>query len=276
MFQKFNSIIMNILDQIVSHKINEVAERESLFPTKLLQKSIYFESTPVSLKKYLLRKDKSGIIAEIKRKSPSKGILNTHFSVEGTSIGYMQAGASALSILTDEHFFGGSNNDLITARKFNFCPILRKDFIIDEYQVIEAKAIGADAILLIAAILNPEKIKSLADLAHSLGLEVLLEVHNESEIFENENAPVDLIGVNNRDLKTFRIGIETSERLSKLLPDNVVKISESGIDCPEVIHHLRQFGYNGFLIGQTFMQQTRPERACKEFIDALQKTQVAV
>ena len=153
---------MNILDQILAHKRKEVDERKGLYPVKLLEQSIYFATPAVSLKKYLLREDKSGIIAEIKRKSPSKGIINPHISVERTSIGYMQAGASALSVLTDKEFFGGSNEDLTLARKFNFCPILRKDFVIDEYQVIEAKSIGADAILLIAAALEPGRIKELS------------------------------------------------------------------------------------------------------------------
>ena len=137
---------MNILDKIIEQKHKEVAERKSLYPVKLLEQSIFFSSPTVSLKKYVQRKDKSGIIAEIKRKSPSKGIINASVSIERTSIGYMQAGASALSILTDKEFFGGSSDDLTVARKFNFCPILRKDFVVDEYQIVEAKSIGADAI----------------------------------------------------------------------------------------------------------------------------------
>src|SRR3954468_733795 len=141
---------MNILDQIISHKRKEVDERKSLYPLKLLEKSIYYNSPVVSLKKYLLREDKVGIIAEIKRKSPSRGMINQHVSIERTSIGYMQAGASALSVLTDKEYFGGTNEDLNTARKFNYCPILRKDFFIDEYQIYEAKSIGADVVLLIA------------------------------------------------------------------------------------------------------------------------------
>src|SRR5262249_23227520 len=155
--------------KIVEQKRKEVAERKSLYPVKLLEQSIFFASPAVSLKKYVQRKDLSGIIAEIKRKSPSKGPLNPHISVERTSIGYMQAGASALSVLTDKEFFGGSNEDLMVARKFNYCPILRKDFTIDEYQIIEAKSIGADAILLIAAIMEPQRVLALASFAHTLG-----------------------------------------------------------------------------------------------------------
>src|SRR5688500_15119050 len=152
---------MNILDQIIAHKRKEVSDRKSLYPVKLLEQSIFFSSPTVSLKKYVQRKDKTGIIAEFKRKSPSKGIINAHASVERTTIGYMQAGASALSVLTDKQFFGGSNEDLVVVRKFNFCPIIRKDFTIDEYQIVEAKSIGADAILLIAAVLDPERSKAL-------------------------------------------------------------------------------------------------------------------
>jgi indole-3-glycerol phosphate synthase len=257
---------MNILDQIVAHKYKEVEERKSLFPVKLLEQSIFFSSLPVSLKKYVLREDKSGIIAEIKRKSPSKGTINPYVSVERTAIGYMQAGASALSVLTDKNFFGGSNEDLTIARKFNYCPILRKDFVVDEYQIIEAKSIGADAILLIAAVLDAKTIRVFTDTARSLGLEVLLEVHDEAEVKANLNVEVDLIGVNNRNLKTFEVSLETSKSLAELIPDKVVKVSESGIDSPSAIIELKRYGYKGFLIGEQFMKHSRPEQACKEFI----------
>ena len=264
---------MNILDQIIEYKRKEVAERKSLYPVKLLEQSIYFPSPIVSLRKYLLRDDKSGIIAEIKRKSPSKGMINPYVSIERTSIGYMQAGASALSILTDKQFFGGSNDDLTTARKFNFCPILRKEFVIDEYQIVEAKSIGADAILLIASVLSSEEVIKFTAVAHGLGLEVLLEVHNEDELRNNLNAGVDLVGVNNRDLKTFELNIETSKRLAPMIPNDVIKISESGIESPEAIIELKQYGFKGFLIGQTFMQHSRPDKAAMEFIKELKKAE---
>jgi indole-3-glycerol phosphate synthase len=260
---------MNILDEIIAHKKTEVATRKSLYPVKLLEQSIYFATQPVSLKKYIQREDKSGIIAEIKRKSPSKGVINPYVSVERTSIGYMQAGASALSVLTDKNFFGGSNDDLTTARKFNFCPILRKDFTIDEYQIVEAKSIGADAILLIAAALEVSRLKELATFAHSFGLEVLLEVHNEDELKANMDADADLIGVNNRNLKTFELSVEVSKRLAPLMPAHAVKVSESGIESVDTILELRKFGFEGFLMGQNFMQHSRPEAACKEFIEQL-------
>jgi indole-3-glycerol phosphate synthase len=260
---------MNILDEIIDHKRKEVDERKSLYPTKLLEKSIYFSSPTVSLRKYVQRPDLSGVIAEIKRKSPSKGILNRNVSIERTSIGYMQAGASALSILTDNKFFGGSNEDLTVARKFNFCPILRKDFTIDEYQVIEAKSIGADAILLIAAALETKTAEKLATFAHSLGLEVLLEVHDEDELKRSESVAADLVGVNNRSLKTFEENIDVSKRLASLIPKDKVKVSESGLRNPNVIADLKKSGYEGFLIGETFMRHGRPEEAAMEFIKQL-------
>jgi indole-3-glycerol phosphate synthase len=262
---------MNILDEIIAHKQKEVEERKSLYPTKLLEKSIYFPSPAVSLRKYIQRPDKSGVIAEIKRKSPSKGILNKSVSIERTSIGYMQAGASALSILTDSKFFGGSNDDLTVARKFNFCPILRKDFTIDEYQVIEAKSIGADAILLIAAALDVKVAERLAAFAHSLGLEVLLEVHDEDELTRTSTVDADLIGVNNRSLKTFEVSVDVSKRLAPLIPAGKVMVSESGLADPAVIGDLKKYGFEGFLIGETFMRHGRPEEMAMEFIRQIQR-----
>jgi len=263
---------MNILEQIAAHKQTEVADRKSIVPVKLLERSIYFETQPVSLKKYLSRPDLSGIIAEFKRKSPSLGMINPHASVEKTTFGYMQAGASALSVLTDQNFFGGKNEDLTTARKYNFCPILRKDFVIDEYQIVEAKSIGADVILLIAGILETTKLNQLAAFARSLGLEILLEVHDREELERTLSDQVDVIGVNNRNLKDFSVSIETSKELASLIPDSFIKVSESGIGKPETIRDLRQFGYRGFLMGEAFMKTSRPEKACADFIHALQQT----
>jgi indole-3-glycerol phosphate synthase len=262
---------MNILDEIIQDKYKEVEERKSLYPIKLLEQSIYFQSPVVSLKKYIQRDDKSGIIAEIKRKSPSKGIINAHVSIERTSIGYMQAGASALSVLTDSKHFGGSKEDLMVARKFNFCPILRKDFVVDEYQIIEAKSMGADAILLIAAALEPSKLQTLAKFGKTLQLEILLEVHNSKELQDNLTADVDLIGVNNRDLKTFVTDIEISKQLADKIPNQFVKVSESGIENPMTIIELKKFGFEGFLMGQNFMQHRRPANACRDFITELKR-----
>ena len=263
---------MSILDKIIAHKYKEVAERKSLYPIKLLEKSIYFDTPCVSMREYITRPDKSGIIAEIKRKSPSKGNINAYVSVEQVSIGYMQAGASALSILTDTTFFGGSNEDLSLARQMNYCPILRKDFIVDEYQVVEARSIGADAILLIASSLYPAEIKQLAAFAHSLGLQVLMEVHDQAELDRSLNTHLDLIGVNNRNLKDFRVDIQTSLDLVAHIPDDFVKISESGLSDPQQVIRLRAAGFQGFLMGQHFMESSRPEKACAEFIQQLNKS----
>lgn len=261
----------NILDEILATKVKEVAERKKLYPISLLEQSNYFASPSVSLKNSVSQPDTSGIIAEIKRQSPSKGVINAHVSVERTSIGYVQAGASALSVLTDKVFFGGSNDDLTVARKFNRCPILRKDFIVDEYQIIEAKSIGADAILLIAAALHPNQIKAFVAQAHQLQLEVLLEVHDRGELQENLESGADLIGVNNRNLKTFELNIQISKDLAPTIPKEIVSVSESGIESPETIIELRSYGFKGFLMGQNFMQHSRPEAAAREFIQQLTK-----
>jgi indole-3-glycerol phosphate synthase len=261
---------MNILEKIIAHKNNEVAGRRELYPAKLLEKSIYFHTPAVSLCKYLRREDKSGIIAEFKRRSPSKGDINPYAAVERVSIGYMQAGASALSILTDGEFFGGKNEDLTQARKFNFCPILRKDFIIDEYQIIEARAIGADAVLLIAECLEKAQLAQLARTAKSLGLEVLMEIHSQPQL-DKFCPEVDAIGVNNRNLEDFSVSLAASLELAAALPAEVVKVSESGLDDPNAIVELRRAGYQGFLIGEHFMRQADPGKACQEFIRRIEQ-----
>jgi len=262
---------MNILDKIIAHKRKEVLETKRIISQADLEKTELFNRETVSLKEHIRRKDKSGIIAEFKRRSPSKGVINAEAGVAETTRAYADAGASGLSVLTDNEFFGGSIQDLIEARRNNVCPILRKDFTIDPYQITEARAIGADAILLIAAVLTPEESKSLAGYAHSLGLEVLLEVHNEEELLANLEAEADLIGVNNRDLKTFAVSIEVSKRLSSLIPPQMVKVSESGISDPHAIVELRKFGYEGFLIGENFMKQTHPGTAAMEFMNEVRK-----
>lgn len=258
---------MDILDTIIAHKRKEVAERKELYPRRLLEKSIFFATRPVSLKHYLTRPDRAGIIAEIKRRSPSRGVLHPNVSVERLSLGYMRAGASALSVLTDGEFFGGSNADLTAARKLNFCPILRKDFTVDEYQILEAKSIGADAILLIARVLEPEQIRRFAELAHSLGLEVLLEVHSADELARSMCEGIDLVGVNNRNLQDFTVSTELSLELAPRIPAGVIKVSESGIDTAEAIATLAAAGYQGFLIGEAFMRRSRPEEACRRLFE---------
>lgn len=260
---------MNILEKIVDKKKEEVAQRKELYPVKLLEKSLYYPGKTVSLKKYLKREGSSQIIAEFKKKSPSKGFINPYAQIEKISVGYMQAGAAALSILTDTEFFGGSNQDLLTARKFNFCPILRKDFIIDPYQIIESKSIGADVILLIAAILSEQEIKELSAFAKSLELEVLLEVHDADEVKKSDLTHVDMVGINNRNLKTFEVSIENSMRLLSLLPKDKIKIAESGIDNIDTIKQLREAGFEGFLMGEYFMKQPKPEWSAKQLIASL-------
>ena len=261
---------MNALEKIVLEKRKQVQQDELSAPVEMLGRSIYFNRGCISLKASLLRADKSGIIAEIKKHSPALGEINPNVNVKKLSVGYVQAGVSALSVLTDKKFFGGSNADLISAREHNLCPILRKEFVIDEYQVIEAKSIGADAILLIASILSKEQIVQFTDKAHQLGMEVLLELHAEQEL-EKVYDGVDVIGVNNRNLETMQIDITTSQSLAKLIPERFIKISESGIEDPKIVIELMNLGYHGFLIGSNFMKHPEPEKACAEFMQLLNK-----
>jgi indole-3-glycerol phosphate synthase len=261
-----------ILEKIIAHKKQEIAGRRELVPVKKLEQTAHFEAPCVSLVQYLRREDKVGIIAEIKRKSPSKGDINPYISVEKLSIGYMQAGASALSVLTDAEFFGGSNDDLITARKFNYCPILRKDFTVDEYQIVEARSIGADAVLLIAAALEAAQIKAFAALANSLKMETVLEVHDQREIPDDlEN--ISIVGVNNRDLRDFSVDTNRSFEIAAKLPAELTKISESGLSDAAKIRELKQAGFSGFLIGEAFMRTSQPQAACAELVNQLRENQ---
>lgn len=262
---------MSILDTIAQHKRREVNDRKQTTPVRELENRTLFQRPVASLKNQLLHPDASGIIAEFKRKSPSKGVINSTAKVGDTTRHYVQAGASALSVLTDENFFGGSDVDFLTTRMANNCPMLRKDFVLDEYQIIEAKSLGADVVLLIAALLEPATIKQYVLLAHSLELEVLLEVHNETELMQNLNANANLIGVNNRNLRTFEMSIDISKRLFPLIPNEVVKVSESGIDSVEAISELFKIGFQGFLMGQKFMEQPDPGLACSDFIQKLKR-----
>lgn len=260
---------MNILDEIIAFKFTEVARNKELRPVKLLEQSPYFSRRTISLRDAVL--GKTGIIAEIKRKSPSKGVINPNVDVAAIANGYDNAGVSGISVLTDLNYFGGNNEDLMVAREQVSCPILRKDFIVDEYQIQEAKAIGADVILLIAASLTNKQLKSFCSLAHSLKLNVLLEVHNEQELEKSLDAGADLIGVNNRDLQTFQVSIDVSRRLIDRIPKTVPAVSESGIENPSTIKELKKLGYSGFLIGQSFMQTHDPGAACHNFIKSLEQ-----
>ena len=261
---------MSILEKIIATKHKEVSYNKSVKPIKLLEQSIYFHTPKVSMKEYLMRSDKVGIIAEIKRKSPSTGEFKSSVNIEELSIGYMQSGATALSILTDNTYFGGKGSDLTEARKYNYCPILRKDFIIDEYQIIEAKSMGADCILLIAANLTPQRCRELSEFAKKTGLEVLMEVHKQSEIETHTNQFLDIVGVNNRNLHDFTTDIKTSMELSEFIPDDFVKISESGITEAEQIIQLKEYGFRGFLIGGHFMKKAEPVNACRKLIADVQ------
>lgn len=260
---------MNILQKILAHKRTEVADRKALYPVKLLEQSIYFNSQPISLRKYLQREDLLGIIAEFKRQSPSKGAINAYAKPEEVTLSYMQAGASALSVLTDAAFFGGATKDLTAARKMNYCPILRKDFVVDEYQVLEAKSVGADAILLIANALEKAELETLAALATSLGMEVLFEVHRKEEL-EKLNQHIGIVGVNNRNLEDFTVDIQRSIDMLPHMPAEVVKVSESGISNAQAIHTLKTAGFSGFLIGEAFMKHANPGQACRRLVKAVQ------
>ncbi len=257
------------LDKIIASKRAEIAGMEQSFREKDFTSEKFFKRKCISLKDRLILPDSSGIIAEFKRKSPSKGAINLTAKVADVTRGYSAAGAAGLSVLTDHPFFGGSLPDLVAARLANpETPILRKDFVIDPLQVAEAKAFGADVILLIAACLNREMIHSLAQYAHALGMETLLEIHDETEL-DKISRHIDLVGVNNRNLKTFEVSTEASLRLGPLIPGKFVKISESGITSPETIVQLREAGFSGFLMGETFMKTADPAKACREFITNL-------
>ncbi|MEO6524819.1 MAG: indole-3-glycerol phosphate synthase TrpC [Mucilaginibacter sp.] len=260
---------MNILDQIVINKKKEVIAAKAKTSTAELEQSAAFNSGTYSFRDFLLAPARTGIIAEFKRRSPSKGIINDKVSVEDVTTAYAAAGASALSVLTDTDFFMGQQIDLLKARAVNQIPILRKDFMIDEYQIIEAKAWGADIILLIAAILTPAEIKSMSALAKSLGLNVLLEVHNLEELQRSIDPNLTAIGVNNRNLADFTVSVETSFQLFEHIPTEFLKISESAISNTDTIKQLKAAGYNGFLIGENFMKEQDPGAAIREFVKGL-------
>ena len=258
---------MNILETIVEHKKSEVRSRKSELSVAELQKRKLFSRPVLSLKEFLLDGSRTGIIAEFKRRSPSKGVINDKADVVQVTKGYSENGASCLSVLTDEKFFGGTDQDLVKAR-VNEIPILRKDFIIDEYQVIEAKSIGADVILLIAACLSPAEVKRLAAFAKNLGLEVLLELHAQEEL-EHMCDATGIIGINNRNLKTFDVDIERSLRMAEQIPLSKLKIAESGISNVDDILLFKRHGFHGFLIGEKFMKAPDPTIAFAEFVNQL-------
>ena len=259
---------MNILDQIIADKFKEVALKKQLISASDYERYSLFERETVSLAE-ALKNSTTGIIAEHKRRSPSKAIINQSLNVQDVARGYENAGVCGMSVLTDAKYFGGSLDDLILARASVKMPLLRKEFIIDEYQIIEAKAHGADVILLIAAVLDREQIKSFSELAKSLELDILLEVHNLEELEKSILQNIDMIGVNNRNLKTFEVSTDISKQLSEKIPNEFVKVSESGISSVEEIKDLKNYGYQGFLIGENFMKTDNPGLSAREFIKNL-------
>ena len=259
---------MNILDKIIADKRIEVQQKKEILNESVLTNMDAFAEECISLKTSLLEETSSGIIAEFKRKSPSKGWINENAEVADIVTDYMIYGATGISVLTDENYFGGLLDDLQMSRRIFKGPILRKDFIIDEYQVVESKSFGADVILLIAACLTRQQTKTLASKAHDLGLEVLLEIHDEAEL-DHISESVDIVGINNRNLKTLEVEIETSIRLAEQIPADKLKISESGIGSVEDILLLKQHGFKGFLIGENFMKEADPGLAFEEFVNAL-------
>ena len=262
---------MNILDTIIEYKKSEVKKNKSILSESELERRDFFSRKILSLKEFISDEQRTGIIAEFKRKSPSKGIINDKADVVKVTTAYADNGASALSILTDEKFFGGRDEDILNARK-SPVPILRKEFIIDPYQIVEARSIGADAILLIAACLSPGEVSKLAGFAKDLQLEVLLEIHDEGELGHICD-DIDILGINNRDLKTFAVDINRSISLIDKIPPGKIVIAESGIHDVETICHMKSFGFSGFLIGENFMKQPDPAVAFALFVNQLKQRQ---
>ena len=259
----------NILEKIIEDKKKEIALKKKLIPLKAWHQLPFYKRETISLKDSLCEQDATGIIAEFKRKSPSKGIINADADIEEIIAGYDEY-ASGISILTDEMHFGGTNDDMLIAASIASVPLLRKDFIIDAYQLHEAKAIGTDVILLIAACLSKNEVADLAKEAKALKLEVLLELHDEDEI-EHICDDIDMVGINNRNLKTFKVDIERSLRMSEKIPAGKIKIAESGISSVENILLFKKYGFKGFLIGENFMKEHDPAAAFASFITALKK-----
>jgi indole-3-glycerol phosphate synthase len=254
----------NILNQIVARTRATVGLRKGLVPAAVLERYPFFNREPLSITRALKEQKGNGIIAEFKRQSPSKGVINATADPVEVAAAYARYGASAISVLTDEPFFGGSMDDLMRVREAVEIPVLRKDFIVDEYQLLEAKAIGADLILLIAACLRPEEVRQLALSARSLGLEVLLELHDEEEL-DHICDEVNLVGINNRSLKTFDVDLQRSIDMAAGIPDRFLKVAESGIHNIEQVKLFRDSGFSAFLMGEYFMKDAQPGEAFRKF-----------
>ncbi|PXY02390.1 indole-3-glycerol phosphate synthase TrpC [Marinifilum breve] len=255
----------NILDRIVEKKLSEVAVQKMKQPIYQVMSEENFKRKCYSAKESITKAGASGVIAEFKRQSPSKGVINGNATPDEVVGKYQLAGASMVSVLTDESFFGAKTEDFDTARKTLQIPLLRKEFIVDPYQIYQSKAMGADVILLIAAILTPQRCKDFAFLAKELGMEVLLELHDESEL-AHVNKFVDLVGINNRNLKTFAVDTDKSIQLASKLPEDMIRVAESGLSNSDIVKEMRDKGFQAFLMGEYFMKQDSPGDACKELI----------
>ena len=255
---------MTILDKITADKRRQVALDKQRTSTAELEGSPHFGRERRSLAASIRRPDRSGIIAEFKRYSPSKLWIREGAEVAEVVPFYAQYGAAGVSVLTDQPYFRGSSEDLRTARGLVDIPLLRKEFIVDEYQIVEAAALGADAILLICECLTKAEIRSFARVARSLGLEVLLELHDRTQL-DKYTPDVQLIGVNNRDLKTFTVDFDRSVAMLPELPTEAVRVAESGLSDPAVVRRLRDAGFEGFLMGEHFMRQPDPGLALRDF-----------
>ena len=260
---------MNILDRIVADKKIEVALKSSQVSIAYLEAAALFERSCVSMAT-AIKESSSGIIAEHKRRSPSKDVINNGLKLPEVVRGYTQAGVCGISVLTDGPYFGGALEDLLLARASVNTPLLRKDFTVSEYQIIEAKAHGADVVLLIAAVLSRDEIKRFSELTQSLGMEVLLEVHDGAELEKSLMPSLDIVGVNNRNLKTFEVSLDTSKSLVGAIPSDFVKISESGLSQAAAVKELQSHGYEGFLVGENFMKTNDPGGAAAQFIKQIE------
>ncbi|UDQ98504.1 indole-3-glycerol phosphate synthase TrpC [Lentisphaerota bacterium WC36G] len=261
---------MNILQKIIAESKIQLEQRKKDCPIEILEKTISErEKKIVSFSAAFRDKNKVNIISELKKASPSKGLIRENFEPKNLAIDLEKNGAAALSVLTEENYFLGSRENLIIARKFVDIPILRKDFFYDKYQIIEAKALGADAILLIAAALDTKQLKELYDFAYSIGLEVLFETHSEAEIEVALEIDAHIIGINSRNLKTFEVDLEQTAKMLDLIPNHKVKIMESGIKTPDDIRKINNmYEFNGFLIGETLMRKNDVGSFLKELINA--------
>lgn len=262
---------MDILEEIVAHKRVEIDERKQFVPLRQFAGAVekmVDEGKPVSMSEALMS-SATGIIAEFKRKSPSKGWIHRDVRPEEVTPLYQDNGASALSILTDTEYFGGYDEYIQQTRRAGVTlPVLYKNFVIDEYQLFQARFCGASAVLLIAACLTKEECKHLQHLAHELGMETLLEMHNDRD-FDYATLEPDMYGINNRNLGTFVTDVNNSFRLAERLPEGACLVSESGISHPETVKKLRGVGFKGFLIGERFMREPNPGLALKQFIEEL-------